>query len=115
MQDWIDIRKDEHHIARERARARELRRSAWWQAQIQGGICHYCGVKVGASALTMDHVVPVSRGGRSRKGNVVPCCDACNKTKRHYTRAEQILDTLDGLPSGREPEEPADPREQDGF
>jgi 5-methylcytosine-specific restriction endonuclease McrA len=30
----------------------------------------------------MDHVVPVARGGRSVKGNLVPCCKACNNAKQ---------------------------------
>ena len=94
MADWIDIRKDPRHVARERARARDLRRSAWWQDRIRPGICHYCGAQVGPHKLTMDHVVPVARGGRSTKGNIVPSCEACNRTKKYYTRAEQILDTL---------------------
>ena len=41
--DWIDIQKDDAHVARERARARELRKSDWWRAQLARGICHYCG------------------------------------------------------------------------
>lgn len=100
MNEWIDIRKDEQHVARERAAARELRRSLWWQQQIAAGVCHYCGKKVGAAALTLDHVVPVARGGRSNKGNVVPACDACNKSKGVLTPAERILAELerDGAP-----------------
>ena len=31
----------------------------------------------------MDHVVPLIRGGRSTKGNVVPACKECNAKKRH--------------------------------
>lgn len=104
MSEWIDIRKDDQHVAREREKARALRKSAWWLQQLQAGVCHYCGKRVGADALTMDHVVPVSRGGTSTKGNVVPACAACNKTKRYLTPAEQILAQLerDGL-GGDEP------------
>ena len=82
------------------AAARQLRKSAWWQRQIAAGVCHYCGRKVGAAALTLDHVVPVARGGRSNKGNVVPACDACNKSKGVLTPAERILAELerDGAP-----------------
>ncbi len=94
MKDWVDIRKDDKHVAAERQKARELRRSSWWQDQLRKGICHYCGQLVGAGALTMDHVVPVARGGCSTRGNVVPCCAACNKEKRFYTPAELILDEL---------------------
>ncbi len=95
MSDWIDIRKDPAHMARERAKARELRQTPWWQARVQQGRCHYCGQQVPPAQLTMDHVVPVARGGRSTRGNVVPCCPACNKSKRALTPAEQILAQLD--------------------
>ncbi len=89
--EWVDIRKDEAHVAREREKARGLKRSRWWRNECAKGVCHYCGAHVGADALTMDHVVPVARGGRSTKGNVVPCCEACNKSKKHLTPAERIL------------------------
>lgn len=95
MTEWVDIRKDEQHVAREREKARVLRKSVWWQQQVQTGVCHYCGTRVGASALTLDHVVPVSRGGTSTKGNVVPACGACNKGKKFLTPAEQILARLE--------------------
>ena len=41
-----------------------------------------------------DHVVPVARGGRSTRGNCVPCCRDCNAKKKAYTPAEQILERL---------------------
>ena len=86
MGEWIDIRKDEQHVSREREKARALRKSVWWQQQLQAGICHYCGRRVGADSLTLDHVVPVARGGTTTKGNVVPACAACTKTKKYLTR-----------------------------
>ncbi len=30
----------------------------------------------------MDHVIPLSQGGRSVKGNLVPCCKECNSKKK---------------------------------
>ena len=95
MGEWIDIKKDAQHVSREREKARALRKSVWWQQQIQAGVCHYCGKQVGADALTLDHVVPVARGGTTTKGNVVPACAACNKTKKYLTPAEQILAELE--------------------
>lgn len=44
-----------------------------------GRRCFYCGVK--AERLTMDHVIPLSRGGRHAIGNVVPACRKCNGEK----------------------------------
>ncbi len=88
---WVPVCADPAHVARERAKARELRKTAWWKSRIAAGTCHYCGRKVGAAALTLDHVVPVARGGRSTRGNCVPACRECNASKRMATPAEQAL------------------------
>ena len=95
MEDWFDMRVDPAQIAKERAKAREPRRTNWWQAQIQKGVCHYCGRKFPPSELTMDHVVPLSRGGRSTKGNIVPCCKECNNGKKYTMPVDEILAELD--------------------
>ena len=96
MEDWIDINPDPAHVKRERAKARALRASNWWQGELQKGVCHYCHRHVGRENLTMDHVIPVSRGGTSTRGNCVPCCKECNNKKKYLTPAEQILESLFG-------------------
>lgn len=92
--DWIRIEKDPRHVAREKEKARELRKSQWWKNKIAAGICYYCQKQFSPQELTMDHIVPLSRGGRSTKGNVVPCCKKCNIEKKYYTRAEVVMDRL---------------------
>ncbi len=94
MADWVEIHKDPRHIAREKAKAKALRTSQWWRNKIAQGICAYCQGSFPPSALTMDHIVPLARGGRSTKGNVVPCCKACNATKKYWTPAELQLQQL---------------------
>jgi 5-methylcytosine-specific restriction endonuclease McrA len=69
-------------IRREKARARELRLSGWWKRRVAVGRCHYCERDVGARRLTLDHVVPLIRGGRSVRANVVPACKDCNSAKQ---------------------------------
>jgi 5-methylcytosine-specific restriction endonuclease McrA len=69
-------------LQREKARARQLRQTAWWKRRVAAGACHYCRRQVGARALTMDHVVPLVRGGRSIRANTVPACKACNARKQ---------------------------------
>lgn len=69
-------------LKREKARARELRQSAWWKRRVAAGTCHYCGRHVGAKALSVDHVIPLIRGGRSVRGNMVPACKECNSKKQ---------------------------------
>jgi 5-methylcytosine-specific restriction endonuclease McrA len=73
---------DEDVLRTERAKARDLRRTRWWQRKTAAGICHYCGRQVAHSDLTMDHLVPLSRGGRSTKDNLVPSCKTCNNLKK---------------------------------
>lgn len=36
----------------------------------------------------MDHKVPIIRGGRTTKGNVVPACKPCNDAKKHSLPTE---------------------------
>lgn len=79
---------DPDALRRERARARELRQSAWWKRRIARGVCYYCRREVGAKALTMDHIVPLGRGGKSTRGNVVPACKACNTEKQSRVPVE---------------------------
>ena len=73
---------DEEEIRRERAKAREIRKSRWWQTKLSLGVCYYCGLKTPAKELTMDHIVPLARGGKSSKGNLATCCKECNNLKR---------------------------------
>ena len=71
MENWHDLDAGPAHVARERERARALRKTAWWQRRIQRGLCAYCGRAVAPRDLTLDHVVPMARGGRSVKGRVL--------------------------------------------
>ncbi|MGC4119805.1 MAG: HNH endonuclease [Myxococcales bacterium] len=44
----------------------------------------------------MDHLIPVIRGGKSTRGNLVPACKPCNDKKKYLLPTEwaQYLDTL---------------------
>lgn len=95
MDEWIEINRDDKHVSREKQKAKELRQSQWWKNQVAKGICHYCGKKFPPEALTMDHVLPVVRGGKSAKGNVVPCCKQCNNEKKYLTPAEIVMKKLE--------------------
>ena len=78
----------EEHVKKEKEKARRLRKTQWWRAKLDKGICYYCHRKVGRENLTMDHIVPLSRGGKSRKGNVVPACKECNNKKKYMLPIE---------------------------
>ena len=78
----------EEEIKREKGRARKLRQTKWWRRKIARGICYYCGAKVGNKNLTMDHLIPLSRGGTSSRDNIVPACKECNNKKKYMLPVE---------------------------
>lgn len=94
--DYFIIEVSEQEIKREREKARELRKGQWWKNRVARGLCHWCGGKFPPAELSMDHIVPVIRGGKSSRGNVVPCCKECNNRKKHMLPIEweEYLTTL---------------------
>ena len=77
---------------KEKEKARELRKSRWWQNLINSSpLCYYCSVSMDKDEVTMDHIVPLSRGGKSTKGNIVPSCKLCNNKKKDKTASEFFL------------------------
>jgi hypothetical protein len=53
--------------------------------------CVYCGSK---RNLTIDHVIPKSRGGQNTWLNLVTCCSSCNRTKDNKTPEEAGMKLL---------------------
>lgn len=85
---------DPDHIKRERNKAQELRQSSWWKQRLGIGDCYYCGQKFTKSQLTMDHIVPVARGGKTSKNNCVVCCKECNNKKGHHMPVEITMNAM---------------------
>ena len=50
--------------------------------------CQYCGARATGRELTLDHVIPRSRGGKHCWTNVVACCNRCNDRKGRMTPRE---------------------------
>ena len=82
------IEISEAEIKREREKSRELRKSRWWKNRVALGFCHFCGDHFAPEDLTMDHLVPVSRGGKASRNNVVPACKECNSSKKYLLPIE---------------------------
>lgn len=79
---------------KEKAKARELRASIWWRQVVGKGLCYHCEQKFKAAELTMDHSIPIARGGKSDKKNCVPSCKDCNTKKGYKTRAEMAMEQI---------------------
>jgi 5-methylcytosine-specific restriction endonuclease McrA len=85
---FFDPLDNERGIKKEKEKARALKQSGWWMRKIQEGICYYCQRRVGRENLTMDHIVPLSRGGQSKRGNIVAACKECNNKKKYLLPIE---------------------------
>lgn len=54
-------------------------------------ICQYCAERFGPGELTLDHVVPRSRGGTNTWENLVACCLRCNNRKGDRLPGEALM------------------------
>ena len=88
MTDPFIVSVTEVEIKREREKARNLRKTWWWKQQLSRGICYYCGHRFAPDELTMDHIIPIIRGGRSTKNNLAAACKDCNNKKKHMLPME---------------------------
>lgn len=53
--------------------------------------CQYCGATPGRHELTVDHVIPRSRGGRHDWANLTTACKRCNHIKGHFLPEEMQM------------------------
>jgi 5-methylcytosine-specific restriction endonuclease McrA len=86
--DYFIVEASEQEMQREKDKARMLRKTQWWKNRVAKGVCHWCGGKFSPAELSLDHVVPLVRGGKSSRGNVVPACKECNSKKKYLLPVE---------------------------
>lgn len=58
------------------------------------GTCVYCGIKCPAEELTIDHMIPLARGGTDEATNWATCCRPCNERKADIP-LEEFLASLE--------------------
>lgn len=63
--------------------------------------CQYCGKKLKTEQLNLDHVLPLSRGGKNTWNNVVCSCLRCNFRKANKTLSEARISLI------RKPKKPS--------
>lgn len=61
------------------------RHNVWLRDQ---GTCQYCGIRLRTEEFTYDHVLPQSRGGKTKWENIVCACIPCNHHKSNRTPVE---------------------------
>ncbi len=77
-----------------------LQREAMWKAGRRN--CHYCGLELTLArdrpnSMTLDHRVPLSKGGSNKPRNYDPTCAPCNGAKRSMLEYEFRLALSRGL------------------
>lgn len=90
--EWARLHPDALRRRQHRRRARERGATGDWTpaewahlVASYGGTCAYCGRK---APLTVDHRVPLFRGGANSIDNILPACSPCNKRKGYRDEAE---------------------------
>lgn len=64
---------------RRRNKSRRKHKQKLWKSSPH--TCFYCEKPLIYEEATLDHVVPLSRGGTNNITNLVICCKVCNKAK----------------------------------
>lgn len=103
MSEPFIISVSEEEIKRERDKARALRKTRWWKQRMARGTCHYCGRRFSPDELTMDHIVPIIRGGKTTKSNLAAVCKECNNKKK-YLLPMEWEEYISGFPTSDEDE-----------
>lgn len=90
------VEASEKEIKKGKEKARILRASAWWKRKRSEGVCYFCRRRIPPLELTMEHMVPLARGGKSTKSNIVAACKECNSRKKYLLPLEweEYLDDL---------------------
>ena len=70
---------------------RPSRKNILWRDKNQ---CQYCGGIEAPNDMTIDHMIPRSRGGGNTWSNLVTCCKKCNQKKRDRTPEEANMSLL---------------------
>lgn len=82
------------------------RRTRWTVYKRDEFTCQFCLARFAPAELTIDHLVPLDRGGLDEVINYVTCCSACNQAKDNLSLAEfaeSINITLEDLPVHGDP------------
>ena len=57
--------------------------------------CQYCGTTFSLNDLTVDHVIPRSKGGTTKWENTVSACEPCNTKKAHHDKMSPMVKPYD--------------------
>lgn len=56
-----------------------------------GRICAYCRLELSEDSFVLDHLIPIAKGGTSRRFNLVTSCQPCNERKQDQDPIQFLL------------------------
>lgn len=80
-----------NYIRKKRIGLNPTRKNIYWRDKYT---CQYCANKFTYKKLTLDHVIPKSRGGGKGWLNLVTACDCCNQKKANKTPSEAGMELI---------------------
>lgn len=88
--DWISGRTPREALKRDRPKRSKDPSQRLIQKRFveQRGICHYCKKETPRHRWSLDHKVPICRGGTGRRDNLIGACKTCNNAKGNLTEEE---------------------------
>ena len=81
----------ESYVSKRRLMIPCNRKNVFWRDKY---VCQYCAKKFSYGNLTMDHVIPKSKGGHRTWTNIVSACHKCNNKKGNKTLKEVSMNPL---------------------
>lgn len=89
---FFSVTVNAQEIQKKRRELALIKKKAWFLEAKKRGVCQKCGARVGPGGLTLDHIVPLSRGGTNSKGNLQFLCGSCNKKKGMLTSVDELFE-----------------------
>ena len=77
-----------NYIQKRRVLMSPTRKNIYWRDKY---VCQYCSGKFKYKHLSLDHIIPKSRGGGRGWLNLVTCCHTCNQKKGNKTPSEASM------------------------
>jgi 5-methylcytosine-specific restriction endonuclease McrA len=73
-----------------RPKGRVRKRQRWRVAEAQNWRCAHCAAALEPATATLDHVIPLSRGGADDYDNHVAACFSCNQSRANFMPAYSV-------------------------